>query len=257
MGGCLLQEGSAIIIATGRRVRQKVACRKLMTMTDTGVQTKTFDGRQATNREGAAAYLGMPIGTVRVYSSPAQRSHTGWPAPIRVKGDPDSERQDWFAVGDLDTYRSRRTPSAGTAAPPVSDPGRLLDLAQFAALRGVTRQSMYRYLELSTPAWQAGHDGLLPRPDQSRPARHGTSHRWRTDRATAWAFPDQPRHGTGRPTGRRPTPDDLAQLLAEPNNRDLTNGQLAQRLAERLHTQVSLQTVHRLKRKLRDTGKMS
>lgn len=215
------------------------------------MQVKHFEGQAATNREGAAEYLHIPLGTVRVYSSPGQRQKTGWPEPIRVKADADSNGQDWFAIGALDAYRQARN-SERSQAPAVENPAGLLTLTEFGALRGVSRAVMYRYLELSEPSWKNGKDGMLPVPDESEPARHGTSHRWRTDRAVAWTFPSEPRRSTGRTPGRRPTADDLAQLLADPNAGSLKNRELAERLGQRLNVEVSLQVIQRLKRGLRE-----
>jgi hypothetical protein len=218
------------------------------------VQLKEVNGRPATTRAGAAEHLGIPLGTVRVYSSPGQRHKWGWPEPVLRKGDADSEGKDWFALEDLDTFAASRTQPAA-AAPAVPDPDRLLTLAEFGALRGVSRKVMYRYVELSQPDWRRGVDGMLPRPDQTRQARYGRSHLWRYDRAAAWAFPDQPRRSTGRTPGRRPQPQDLQNLLAEPGADKLKNKDLADRLTSRLGTNVTVQTIHRLKRKLRAQGK--
>lgn len=214
------------------------------------MQLIVVDGRRATTRAGAAEHLGIPLGTVQVYSSQGQRRKWGWPEPVLRKGAPGSDGKDWFAIEDLDAYSASRMEPA-PIAPAIPDPGRLLTLAEFGALRGVTGKVMYRYVELSEPDWRHGRDGMLPMPDETSDARHGMSRLWRYDRAVAWAFPAQPRRSTGRPAGRRPQPNDLQELLAEPGGDALKNQELADRLAAKLGTDVTIQTIHRLKRKLR------
>lgn len=215
------------------------------------MEIRIVGGRRATNRVGAAEYLDVPVNTVRMYSSPSRRAKTGWPEPLAERVD----RQDWFALGDLDAYRQRTTVVG--EAPPVDDPDRLIGTAEFAALRGVRKYTMKRYVELSLDAWEAGRDGYLPLPDQPsagqpRPVGRGHTYRWRLGRAVAWSFPDAVQKSSGRPAGRRPDTKDLRRLLDEAAERGErpTSRQLAA-LLDAQFGQVTLQSVHRLKRRLR------
>jgi hypothetical protein len=211
------------------------------------VETWVVGGRPATNRAGAAEYLRLAPNTVTVYSSPAGRRTHGWPEPLdeRVNG------QEVFALADLDAFAAARSGDR-PPAPAVDDPDKLIGVDEFAALRGIQPHTLKRYVEDSLNAWDRGEDGYLPVPDDTEPARHGSTYRWRLDRAAAWIVPDARRTG-GRKSGRRPQPDDLRQLLDEagPGPRP-TVRDLAASLTERLGTDVSSQTVRRLLRRLRE-----
>lgn len=211
------------------------------------VETRTVNGQQATDRAGAAEYLGMPPNTVRMYSSPSRRSTTGFPAPL-----PDRQSgRDWFALTDLAAYKQQReaTPDVPFVA---GDPSELIDATAFAGLRGVEPDTMHGYVKRSLAAWERGEDGYLPRPDQSEPARHGHTHRWTRARAVAWIFPAAPRRSTGRPpAARTATVADLTAVLDDAADRVLTNRDIAAALSERLGAVVSTQTVQRLRRKVR------
>jgi hypothetical protein len=212
------------------------------------VEIRTISGREATDRAGAAERLGLSLSTVRMLSAPARRAETGFPAPLPER----AAGRDWFALNDLDAYRDARAEPPGT--PPPGDPAELIDLAEFAALRGVTTNTMTSYVWRSLNDWDAGRDGYLPYPDDIEPARHGNVYRWRRGRAAAWAFPQQRRTG-GRTAGPAPTVADLEAVLAAAGDQPLKNREIAAALSERLDgRQVSVQTVLRLNRKRRDSA---
>jgi hypothetical protein len=207
------------------------------------VETRTINGEQATDRAGAAEFLGMPRNTVNMYSSPSRRPRTGFPDPL-----PDQQDgRDWFPLAALAAYKARLE-QATPAPTAMGDPEQLIDTAEFAALRGIKRQTIWDYVKLSVDAWDRGEDGYLPQPDESSPARHGTAYRWRRGRAVAWMFPAQRRTGGRRPAPH-PTVEDLDAVLAAGQ---LSNREIAAALGERLGSTVSLQTVLRLKRRRRE-----
>jgi hypothetical protein len=211
------------------------------------VDTWEVGGRKATNRAGAADYLGLAPTTVTVYASPAGRRTHGWPEPLdeRVNG------QEVFALADLDAFAAARA-TPPPPRPTDGDPDELLGIKEFAALKGVAYDTFKRYVEDSVNAWRRGEDGYLPQPDQTEPARQGVTYRWRRAVATAWIFPARRRTGGRRP-GRRPQVGDLRQILAAAGTGDRpTVGDLAAALTERLGTEVSSQTVRRLLRRLHD-----
>ncbi|MFB9178678.1 hypothetical protein ACFFX1_11105 [Dactylosporangium sucinum] len=210
------------------------------------MEIRTVCGQDATDRAGAAEYLDLALNTVRMISSPAQRARTGFPAPLpeRVDG------RDWFALTDLDAYRAAQ-PRPEAAPPPTGDPDRLIDLTEFAELRGVDPGTMRGYVKLSLNDWDEHRDGYLPYPDETKPARNGHVYRWKHARAVAWVFPEQRRTG-GRTPGRAPTVADLESVLADAGDTPLKNREIAAELTRRLGRPVSLQIVQRLNRKRRE-----
>ncbi len=212
----------------------------------TAVEIRTVSGQDATDRVGAAERLGLSLNTVRMFSSPAQRTSRGFPAPLpeRVDG------RDWFALADLDAYRAAR--SGAATAPPAGDADQLLDLAEFAALRGVEPGTMHHYVQLSMNDWAEHRDGYLPYPDEIEPARNGNVYRWKRARAVAWVAPDRRRTG-GRTPGPAPTVADLEAVLAEAGDKPLKNREIAAALSARLGGRpVSTQVVQRLNRTRRN-----
>ncbi|MEV4212641.1 hypothetical protein [Micromonospora sp. NPDC049662] len=210
------------------------------------VETWIVGGRKATNRAGAAEYLGLAPNTVTQYSSPAGRPVYGWPEPLaeRVNG------QEVFALDELDAVRQPApTPSAFTG-----DPDELIGVDELAKIKGVTRGAMKRYVEDSIPAWERGEDGYVPRPvwpPEPAPAQ-GFIYRWPRSTAWAWASPTTRRTG-GRKPGPRPQVADLQAVLAEASTDERpTVRALADALSARLETDVSMQVVRRLLRKARD-----
>ncbi|WP_033345790.1 hypothetical protein [Catenuloplanes japonicus] len=207
------------------------------------MEIRTVNGQQAVDRAGAAEYLGLALSTVRIFSSPAQRASTGFPAPLPDRDD----RRDWFAIADLDVYRAAK--ASAVAAPPMDDdPEELIGVAEFAALRGVSPATIHGYVKRSLNDWQEHRDGYLPYPDEITAARRGHTYRWKRGRAIGWTFPDQPRTG-GRTPGRAPTVADLESVLGEAGPAALKNRDIAAALSQRLGRPVSLQTVLRLKQK--------
>ncbi|MFI5843895.1 hypothetical protein ACIA8K_29775 [Catenuloplanes sp. NPDC051500] len=207
------------------------------------MEIRTVSGQQAVDRVGAAEYLGLALSTVRIFSSPAQRPTTGFPAPLPDRDD----RRDWFALVDLDAYRASRSATV-TAPTSDADPDGLIGVAEFAALRGVTAGTFRSYVRHSLNDWQEHRDGLLPYPDEITAARNGSTYRWKRRHAVAWAFPERSRTG-GRTPGRAPTVADLESVLNDDVGGTLKNRNIATALSERLGRPVSLQTVLRLKQK--------
>lgn len=210
------------------------------------METWVVGGRQATNRAGAAEYLGLAPNTVTQYSSPAGRRVSGWPEPLpeRVNG------QEVFALDELDTVRPAPAPSPAR----TGDPDELVGVEELARIKGVTRGAMKRYVEDSIPAWERGVDGYVPRPvwpPEPAPVR-GFLYRWPRATAWEWASPSTRRTG-GRKPGPRPQVADLQAVLAEAGTDGRpTVRQLAEALSARLDTDVSMQVVRRLLRKARD-----
>lgn len=221
------------------------------------VETWLVGGRKATNRAGAAEYLGLAPNTVTVYSAPSGRAIHGWPEPL----DELVEGQEVFALDDLDAFAASRI--GETPAPPgKGNPNELVGVEEFAALKGVKRDTFKRYVEDSIAAWERGEDGYLPRPnpDDCEPARaRGTIYRWRRGVAVAWGFPTGRRTG-GRKPGPRPQVADLRAVLAAggAGEERPTVRELAAALTAQLGTDVSSQVVRRLLQRMRaedDAGK--
>lgn len=212
------------------------------------METWLVGGRKATNRAGAAEYLGRAANTVTVYSAPSGRLVYGWPEPLdeRVDG------QEVFALDDLDAFAASRVAEA-PAAPGVGDPDELVMVEEFAALKGVKRDTFKRYVEDSISAWERGEDGYLPRPDpadcEPGPVR-GTIYRWRRGVAVAWIFPPARRTG-GRRYGPRPQVADLRAVLAAAGDERPTVRELAATLTAWLGDDVKPQTVRRLLQRMR------
>jgi hypothetical protein len=213
------------------------------------VETWVVGGRNATNRAGAAEYLGLAANTVTQYASPSGRRAYGWPEPLdeRVDG------QEVFALDDLDLFAASRGAEAPPAPGDLGDPDELIGVEQFATLKGIRRDTLKRYVEDSINAWNRGEDGYLPQPDDTQPAPvRGTIYRWRRGKAIAWSFPTARRTG-GRKPGRRPQVADLRQVLdAAAAGERPTVRELATALTDRLGTDVSSQTVRRLLRRARE-----
>jgi hypothetical protein len=218
----------------------------------TSVKIRTVNGQRATDRAGAAEYLGIPLNTVKVIAARGKRPTSGFPEPIG----PDDDGVEVFALVDLDQYRAAREAATAERAAThhhllTGDRDELLDNTAFAAILGVDpADTFHRYVDLSRPAWELGEDGYLPLPDDSTPARNGTTYWWQRHRIATWLA--TPRTGGRRP-GPAPTVADLEAVLAEAAERGeyLTVQARAGALTARLGRAVSIQTVHRLQRKLR------
>ncbi|MEV0732332.1 hypothetical protein [Polymorphospora sp. NPDC050346] len=217
------------------------------------MKTWTVEGREATNRAGAAEHLGLAANTVNMYASPAGRARHGWPEPLAEQVD----GQEVFALVDLDAFaaarNTRRTPPATTEA---ADPDELIGVGEFAELRGVSRDTFKRYVEDSRNAWARGEDGYLPVPDAPDPRSPELGRRvrwqWRRDRAAAWAFPEVRRHG-GRKAGPRPRVVDLKAVLRNAGDGERPPVRvLAAELSQRLGVDVSSQVVRRLLSQLKE-----
>jgi hypothetical protein len=213
------------------------------------MQTWVVAGRTVTNRAGAGEYLGLASNTAAVYFSPSGRAAQGTPAalPVQVDG------QDVYAVDDLAAYRAGRRRRRAVPGQARGDPEELIGAGEFAALLGVKPGTFKRYVELSVQDWEGGQDGMLPVPDETSPARHGNTYRWRRRRAAAAAArPALP--STGRPPAsvRRPQLADLRAVLADaPPGREPTALQIATEMSARLGVRVTPQAVRRLRQRAR------
>lgn len=215
------------------------------------MKTRTVNGQPATDRAGAADYLGIPLNTVKVLAACGKRPSSGWPEPIGA----DEHGIELFALNHLDVYRiTRKAPPRAAAGHPLlrGDPDELLDNSAFAAILRVDPADVFHgYVKLSTAAWERGEDGYLPLPDDRSPARNGTTYWWKRHRIKTWLA--TPRAGGRRP-GPPPTVDDLQAVLdkAAARGEQLSVQARAEALTTRLGRTVSIQTVYRLQRKLRD-----
>jgi hypothetical protein len=216
------------------------------------VEIRVIDGQEATDLAGAAEYLKISLRTAREASSPKQQPRTGWPDPLHGGG-PGVRK--WYALSDLAGLWPRYNP----ASPPPfrdQDADELVDLAGFAAIRGIKRSTAEYYVHLSRDAWARGEDGYLPRPDPDDclPAPSGgTIYRWRRRRAVEWSF--SPRRSTGRPPASQETTlADYDAVLAEagPAALQMSILELARALTRYKGVPVSIQTVKRLRRRARE-----
>jgi hypothetical protein len=152
------------------------------------VQIREFDGVPATNRVGAAEYLGRSLQTINQVAAPKNRARTGWPAPVGR-----ADRQQWYALPDLDAFRVSYVQTAeDTHRARVHDarltgrPDELVTAVEFRKLIDAPYGTWARYVHDSKPAWQRGEDGYLPRPDATEPARRGEIRKWRRRRVQDW-----------------------------------------------------------------------
>lgn len=175
------------------------------------MEIRIVDGKRATNRPGAAEYLGRSLQTVNLWASPARRAATGWPEPVGPRVD----RQQWYALSDLDRFRREYVEvveAAGQARVHEvaldGDPEELITAKEFRALIRVGHRTFSRWVWESQPAWDREEDGYLPRPDDEQPAPHGIIRKWRRRRAVMW-INSRP----GRVPGPgRPPRDDTGQV---------------------------------------------
>ncbi|WP_328384312.1 hypothetical protein OHQ88_34255 (plasmid) [Micromonospora zamorensis] len=220
------------------------------------MQTWTVDGRKVTNRDGAAEYLQLARATVNVYASPRGRERHGWPEPLpglTVDG------QELFLLDDLDAFMANRSQSGPkrqgeTGAIRASteladgDPDELIGVAEFAKIRGVSRDAFKRYVEVSVNAWDRGDDGYLPRYATKEPGPvRGVVYYWPRSVAVQWSFPAERRKASGRKSGVRPTVNDLKAAWVKLGP-DASLRDLAATMSARLGVEVSMQVVRRLRR---------
>jgi hypothetical protein len=171
--------------------------------------------------------------------------------PERIDG------QDVYTLDDLDAFKAARRSRRVTPPPSAAgDPDQMLGVTEFAALLGVPRDTMKRYVEDSIDVWDGGEDGLLPQWDEREPSPRGRGYVYRWRRARAIAFRDQPgRPSSGRPpaTTARPQIADLHAVLAEAEpGAEPTARELAAALTQRLGATVTPQSVRRLRRRARE-----
>ena len=167
-----------------------------------GMQERVVNGRRATNRAGAAEYLGRSPQTINLVASPKRRAATGWPNPLpdRVDG------QEWYAFDDLDAFRvsyleaKQRARRAKVHEITLGgDPDEMVSAKDFRALIGVEHNVWSKYVEKSIPDWLHARDGYLPKPDREEPARHGVIRYWKRHRVQSWI---NSRRGSASSPGR-------------------------------------------------------
>jgi hypothetical protein len=254
---------NATIGMPGRRGSAATVCgwldeRRIRTFGET-MRTWTVAGEQATDRDGAAEYLGRSRKTIKVYATPYGRRTYQFPDPLpeRIDG------VEVFALSALDAFTARRQRLPRAAARPIrdgvsvagtptdDDPERFITVAEFAALRGISRKSMDKYVKNSIPAWVQGKDGYLPRPvwPPAAGARgRGRGYQWPLGTALKWVA--APRRG-GLTAGPRPTVDDLRAVLATAEGPDMMSlVDIAGALSRELETNVSVPVARRLRQRL-------
>ena len=152
-----------------------------------------IDGREATNRRGAAEYLKRSPSTLAIWT--ADRETTGFPTPIAVDTAGREAGREWYALDELERFRDDYMASIQTRARArvhhielAGDPDALIDPTQFAKLLGITYDAFQRYVHMSEPAWAEDRDGYLPRPrpEDCSPARNGVHRQWRMSAAVNW-----------------------------------------------------------------------
>ncbi|MEH1124861.1 helix-turn-helix domain-containing protein [Micromonospora sp. CPCC 206061] len=211
------------------------------------MEIREVDGRRATNRRGAAEYLGRSLQTVNLLASPKRKAEgSGWPdaLPTRTAG------QDWYALDDLDRFRNTvLAPAEAARRAKVhhvhldGDPEELLTAKQFREIIGVEAGPWAKYVAESQPSWKHGQDGYLPLPDVEEPGRGGTIRKWKRQRVQSW-INDRPGSTRGGTRRGGPTTADAVAAIASAGGH-LTGTQLAEALG------VPLNTAYRLLRQAR------
>jgi hypothetical protein len=130
------------------------------TRQDTPVEIKVIDGRQATDRFGAAERIGRSAQTVKLLMS--NRAESGFPAPLPGTGRYTEHKRDFFALDDLDAFKAAYEAELAERTMPRShgvqldgDPDELLDTKAFAEAIDVNWPTVKRYVRDSVPAWTA------------------------------------------------------------------------------------------------------
>jgi len=165
---------------------------QLPTQAGTDVEIRVIGRRRATNRAGAAEYLGRSLQTVNRLASPKRRAEgSGWPDPLpgHIDG------QEWYALTDLDKFRKtyvQRVEEAGRArvhhVTLDGDPDEEITAVEFRTAIDVTPNGWTKYVDMSKAAWERGEDGYLPRPDREEPVvkGRGVTRYWKRRRAQEW-----------------------------------------------------------------------
>ncbi|WP_018589016.1 helix-turn-helix transcriptional regulator [Salinispora arenicola] len=227
------------------------------------MQTRVIHGRPATDRPGIAERHQRAEHTIDRLA--AQRETTGFPQPIDVEttgrgvrargGHSEPQGREWYALDDLDTFfATYDVKAAGHSRVHDTklhgDPNELLTARQAATELKVSLETFRSWVRDSTPAWNAGQPGYLPRPDA--PGGNGIAHKWK--RATLQTFVNE-RAGKASAAAHahppRATPADLQAILQTADGA-LTTAQLMTAMANRLGRPVSRQTITRLRRRLRE-----
>jgi hypothetical protein len=136
---------------------------------DITVEIRIIDGHRATDRRGAAEYLGKSFPTIRGLASKRDETHFPIPAHVEVTGRgvrtlPDGTKQgrEWYRLDHLDTFRTEYLDRVAAEHMPRShgrqlagNPDELLGAADFAADLGITLGAFMRYVADSRPRWDA------------------------------------------------------------------------------------------------------
>jgi hypothetical protein len=197
------------------------------------MEIRTIAGRRATDRAGAVERLSLSLQTVTLYASPAQRPTSHFPARVGTE-----DKRDWYALDDLDAFAEihrERTATTPQQAPDWlrdGDPDELLPATEFRRAAKLSQGTWKRYVQKSVPAWNAGRDGYLPKPDREEDYRGtGKIYSWARRRMVHW-LDNRPgsRAGAGRKGGDlRPTIQDATDALRGAGG-DMSHSELAQAL---------------------------
>lgn len=220
------------------------------------MQVRTINGRQCTDFAGAAE-LGQRS-EISVRKLAADRDTSGFPQPVREPGTTAHARaKQFFALDDLRTFFAaydahiQATTSARVTRVKLSgDPEELLDGKQIAQALAIDYDTWRSWVRDALPAWSAGRDAYIPRPDEETPDTGRIGRRWR--RATIQTFVNE--RGTtpaGRTAGGSVTLDDMRAV--DPNS-DRPLADVIADLEQRLGRPVSRQTVARRRRDLRNSN---
>ncbi|MBG6140487.1 hypothetical protein [Longispora fulva] len=165
------------------------------------MQTRTVNGHQATDRDGAAELLDRSRRWIDLSASPKKRPETGFPEPCGKE-----DGRDWYPVADLTAYRAKldtpKEKNTPARAPRSGDPNELIPAVVFREWLGIEQGTWKRYVKDSEAEWDAGHDGYLPLYDDKQPGKRGWIYYWKRHRANEWIDSRPGKEGaTGRPVG--------------------------------------------------------
>lgn len=216
------------------------------------METRTINGRPATDRGGAAEITGLSRQTIKLYASPTNSAAVGFPTKLDTE-----DGREWYALDDLRTYaETLRAKNAAKGAPdwlrnghPDDDvpahPDDLLPATVFRKAAGIEQGTWKRYVQSSKPYWDDGQDdGYLPLPDEEEDYRGtGKIYYWKRHRIITW-LDNRPGPTAAGVVGRKPGPpaatvEDALNAIQTADGA-MTGTQLAEGLSIPLHTAYRL-----------------